>query len=221
MVDLYGIWKGLQALTMKSSLEISWLKSALKDGIEIKHARGVGYTITIMLQLSASLINRSVVSLRTSGEIAVIESVIINPNNLKIEGFYCNDKFSHKRLVLLAQDIRDNIKQGIIVNDHDVLTEPEELVRLKSVLELEFDIMGKPVETVSKHKVGKINDFAVDDQTLYIQKLYVGPSIIKSLTSGQLSIDRDQIVEITNRRIVIKDLEKPIKSGLPVTAPAV
>jgi uncharacterized protein YrrD len=174
-----------------------------------------------MLQLSASLLDRSVVSLRTSGEIATIESVIINPNNLKIEGFYCNDKFSRKRLILLAQDIRDNIKQGIIVNDHDVLTEPEELIRLKSVLELEFDVMGKPVETVSKQKIGKINDFAVDDQTLYIQKLYVGPSIIKSLTSGQLSVDRNQIVEITNRRIVIKDLEKPIKGGMPVTAPAV
>ena len=173
-----------------------------------------------MLQLSASLINRPVVSLRTSGEIATIVSVIINPNNLKIEGFYCNDKFSRKTLVLLAQDIRDNIKQGVIVNDHEVLTEPEELVRLKSVLDLQFDLMGKSVETVSKHKVGKINDFAVDDQTLFIQKLYAGPSVIKSLTSGQLSIDRNQIVEITNRRIVIQDLEKPIKGGMPATAPA-
>ncbi len=174
-----------------------------------------------MLQLSASLAYRPVVSLRTSGEIATIEAPIINPNNLKIEGFFCADKFSRKRLVLLTQDIRDNIKQGIIVNDHDVLTEPEELVRLKSIIDLGFDIIGKPVETVSKHKVGKITDFAVDDQTLYIQKLYAGPSIMKSLTSGQLSIDRDQIVEITNRRIVIKDLEKPIKGSMTATAPAV
>ena len=177
--------------------------------------------MTIMLQLSASLLNRPVVSLRTSGEIATVESAIINPNNLKIEGFYCNDKFSRQRLVLLTQDIRDNIKQGIIVNDHDVLTDPEELIRLKSILDLQFDLIGKPVETVSKHKVGKINDFAVDDQTLYIQKLYTGPSIIKSLTSGQLSIDRNQIVEITNNRIVINDLEKTIKGGMPATAPAV
>lgn len=174
-----------------------------------------------MLQLSASLLNQPVMSLRTGGEIAKIESAIFNPNNLKIEGFYCNDHFSRQKLILLTQDIRDNIKQGIVVNDHDVLSEPEELIRLKSILELNFELLGKPVETVSKHKVGKVTDFAVDSQSMYVQKLYVGPSLIKSLTSGQLSVDRNQIVEITNRRIVIKDLEEQVKGGMTATAPAI
>lgn len=160
-------------------------------------------------------------SLRTGGEIAKIDSAIINPNNLKIEGFYCDDHFSHKKLILLTQDIRDNIKQGIVVNDHEVLTEPEELVRLQSVLELHFELLGKPVETQSKHKIGKVTDYAVDSESFYIQKLYVGPSLMKSLTSGQLSVDRNQIVELTNRRVIIKDIDQPIKGGVPATAPAI
>jgi sporulation protein YlmC with PRC-barrel domain len=160
-------------------------------------------------------------SLQTGGEIAKIESAIFNPNNLKIEGFYCNDLFSRQKLILLTQDIRDNIKQGIVVNDHDVLSEPDELIRLQSVLELQFELLGKPVETVSKHKVGKVTDYAVDNQTLYVQKIYVGPSLIKSLTSGQLSVDRNQIVEITNRRIIIKDLEAPVKGAVTATVPAI
>ena len=172
-----------------------------------------------MLQLSASLLNRSVVSLRTSGVIATIESAIINPNNLKIEGFYCIS--GRERLVLLAQDIRDNVPQGLVVNDHDVLTEPGELIRLQSVRKLQFELLGKPVQTASKQRVGKVTDFAVDDQTLYVQKLYVSPSIIKSLTTNQLSVDRNQIVEITSKRIVIKNLEKPIKGGLQAAVPAV
>jgi uncharacterized protein YrrD len=174
-----------------------------------------------MLQLSASLLNQPVMSLRTGGEIAKIESAIFNPNNLKIEGFYCTDHFSRQKLILLTQDIRDNIKQGIVVNDHEVLSEPDELIRLQPILELNFELLGKPVETMSKHKVGKVTDFAVDSQSLYVQKIYVGPSLIKSLTSGQLSVDRNQIVEITNRRIVIKDLDAPIKGGAVATAPAI
>lgn len=174
-----------------------------------------------MLQLSGSLLNRPVMSLRTGGEVAKIEAAIINPNNLKIEGFYCSDHFSKQRLVLLAQDIRDNIKQGIVINDHEVLSEPEELVRLQSVLELNFELIGKSVETSSKKKIGKVADFAVDSQSLFIQKLYVGPTLIKSLTAGQLSVDRNQIVEITNRRIVIKDLEGTVSSSVPATAPAI
>ena len=174
-----------------------------------------------MLQLSASLLNQSVMSLRTGGEVAKVESAIIDPNNLKIVGFYCNDYFTKTKLVLLTQDIRDNIKQGLIVNDHEVLTEPEELIRLKPILELDFELLGKPVETVSKHKVGKVSDFAVDSETLYVQKIYVGPSLLKSLTAGQLSVDRNQIVEITNRRLVIKDLDAPVKGAVGATAPAI
>lgn len=161
-----------------------------------------------MLQLSAAIINRPVMSLRTGGQIATAVAPIINPDNLKIEGFYCSDRFENKELILLYQDIRDIIPQGIVVDDHEVLTDAEELVRLKKVLELEFELIGKPVETVSKDKVGKISDFAVETTTMTIQKLYASQSILKSLTGGSLSIDRSQIVEITQKRVIINDLLK-------------
>lgn len=160
-------------------------------------------------------------SLRTGAPIATTETVIVNPNNLKIEGLYCTDKFSNQQLVLLEQDIRDIIPQGLVVNDHDVLTDPAELIRLKSILSLKFEILGKIVQTESKHRVGKVTDFAADDQTLYIQKLYVSQSMLKSISSTQLSIDRDQIIEITDRRIIIKDIEKRSRSGVAAPAPAV
>jgi hypothetical protein len=41
---------------------------------------------------------------------------------------------------------------------------------------------------------------------MYIQKLYVSQPLFKSLTGGSLSVDRTQINEITNRRIIINDL---------------
>ena len=169
-----------------------------------------------MLQLSASLLNKSVLSLRTGSVIGSITGPIINPDNLKIEGFYCQDSFDKKELVLLYQDIRDILPQGYVVNDHDVLTEPEELVRLKKVMELDFELIGKTVVTVSKHKVGKVNDFATETTTMYVQKIYVAQSLIKNLTGGSLSIDRTQVQEITPRRIIINELLK----NAPATAPA-
>lgn len=174
-----------------------------------------------MLQLSTALLNRPVMSLRTGAPVATTETAIVNPNNLKIEGFFCIDKFSNEKLVLLQQDIRDIIPQGLVVNDHDVLADPGELVRLKSVLELKFELLGKVVQTESKRKLGKVADFAADDQTLYIQKLYVTQSLLKSISSTQLSIDRTQIVEITDRRVIIKDIEERSKPGVTATAPAV
>ena len=159
-----------------------------------------------MLQLSKTLLNKSVLSLRTGGVIASITGPIINPNNLKIEGFYCQDRFDKKLLVLLYQDIRDNMPQGYVVNDHDVLVEPEELIRLKDILELNFELIGKHVVTVSKQRVGKVSDYATETETMFIQKIYVAQSILKSFTGGSLSIDRSQVNEITPRRIIINDL---------------
>jgi sporulation protein YlmC with PRC-barrel domain len=169
-----------------------------------------------MLQLSASLLNKSVLSLRTSAPVATITGPIINPDNLRIEGFYCQDRFDKKQLVLLCQDIRDVLPQGYVINDHDVLAEPDELVRLQKVMELDFQLIAKPVFTISKQKVGKVSDYAVETETMYIQKIYVGQSILKTLTGGSLSVDRSQINEITPRRIIINDLLR----NSPVTAPA-
>ncbi|HVW23146.1 MAG TPA: hypothetical protein VHB51_01500 [Candidatus Saccharimonadales bacterium] len=171
-----------------------------------------------MLQLSGGLLNKAVMSLRTGTPVATVTGPIFNPNNLKIEGFYCRDRFSGKELILLPQDIRDLLNQGFVVNDHDVLTEPDELVRLKDVLELNFELIGKPVETVSKQKVGKVSDYAVEVETMYVQKIYVSQSILKSFTGGSLSVDRSQVQEITPRRIIINDLLKtaPVAATAPV-----
>jgi hypothetical protein len=137
--------------------------------------------------------------------------VIINPNNLKIEGFWCFDRFTRQKLILLSQDIREVSPRGYIVNDHEAMTDPHELVRLKELLELDFQLNGKSVQTVSKKRLGKVSDYATDMTSMYIQKVYASASIVRNLTGGQLSIDRSQIVEITNRRIVVKDIEQKVR----------
>ena len=169
-----------------------------------------------MLQLSGTLLNRPILSLRAGVPIGTALTPIINPNNLKIEGFNCQDRFDKKKhSVLLYQDIRDVMPQGLVVNDQDALSDPEELVRLEDIMKLNFALIGKPVITLSKTKVGKVNDFAVEVETMYIQKLYVGQSVIKNFAGGSLSIDRSQIVEITNRRVVINDLveQTPVRAA--------
>lgn len=173
-----------------------------------------------MLRLSESILNKPVLSLRTSAPIATATAPIFNPNNLKIEGFYCTDRYSKKHLVLLYQDIRELLPQGFVVNDHAVLAEPHDLVRLKEILDINFELLGKQVQTVSKEKIGKVSDYATEMQTMYVQKIYVAQSVLKSFTGGSLGIDRNQIVEITPRRIIIQDLTKDsrLRAGAPAPA---
>lgn len=171
-----------------------------------------------MLQLSAGLLNKSVLSLRTGQPVALVRAPIVNPNNLKIEGFYCEDLYDKIQLVLLYQDIREIINEGFVVNDHDALVEPEDLVRLSDVLAAKFDLLGKKVVTTSKQKVGKVSDFAVETETMYVQKIYVSQSLFKSFTGGSLSVDRTQINEITDKQIIINDLLNDATIPAPAAA---
>ena len=86
------------------------------------------------------------------------------------------------------------------------MTEIEDLVRLKDIIELAFDPINKQVETVSGQKVGKVSEYATDIKSMYIQKLYVTQPLYKNLNGGNLVVDRNQINEITSKKIIINDL---------------
>lgn len=172
-----------------------------------------------MLKLYESIPGTRVMSLRTGGPIGTVIGPLINPNNLYIEGWVIEDSRNRKHLILLSTDIRDILPQGFAVNDHDVLSEPSELVRLKEVIKLEFKLIGLKVTSESGKNYGKINDYAFESSNFFIQKLYVGQSLVKNFSGGTLSVDRSQIIEVTNRRIVIEDPTE--KAQARATSPSV
>lgn len=169
-----------------------------------------------MLKLSSSITEVPVLSLRTSSPIATATKIIINPNNLKIEGWFVADRFDNKELVLVAGEVRDIIDRGIVVNDHEVLSPLDDLVRLKETIEIDFELLGKAVTTESGKRLGKVTDFAVESEALIVKKIYVGQSLLKNFSGGTLSIDRTQIIEITDKRIIVE--EPTDKAKAPATA---
>jgi sporulation protein YlmC with PRC-barrel domain len=171
-----------------------------------------------MLKLSNTLLNAPVMSLRTGGVVGTATDMIINPNNLKIEGWHVLDRFSGKSLVLVRSEVRDISPQGIIINDHEVLDEAEELVRLKPVIDIGFELIGKQVISQNGKKYGKVSDFAIETESLLVKKIYASQSIIKNLSGGNTSIDRTQIVEITDSQIIIEDALE--KAGETAAAPS-
>src|SRR4051812_34689169 len=110
-----------------------------------------------MLRMSESLLNRPVMSLRSSSQIAVATEPIINPHNLKIMGWWC--KAAGKGpLVLLSEDIREILPTGLAVNDDDDLSSPHDLVRHREILNIRFQLIDKHVKT-KRQKVGKVSDY--------------------------------------------------------------
>ena len=165
-----------------------------------------------MLITSSIYYNRNILSLRSGGPIGYAYSPIINPDSLKIEGWYASLHGSKDQMILPISEVRDIIGKGIVVDDHMSITHVEDLVRLKKVIELRFEAIGKYVYTERKKKLGKVADYAVDNDSMFIQKLYLNQSFFKGLMSQQLIIDRLQIVQINNKGIIVKENTQRIRS---------
>lgn len=172
-----------------------------------------------MLFMSKSLFNRPIMSLRSGGQIGTAVEPIINPQNLKIIGWWCSSPNS-SNLVLLAEGVREMMPQGLAVNDEEALAQASDLVRHKEVLDVHFQLFDKIVKT-QNHKLGKVSDFSYNDGMI-IQKLYVIRPITKIFSSDDtLIIDRSQIIEVTDSYILVRDAdvkdaaEEPVGAALP------
>lgn len=176
--------------------------------------------------LGQQLLNKPVLSLRTGAPVATVTSAIINPNNLKIEGWHATDINRKTDGVLLGQDVREIAPQGFVVNDYDALSPPTDLIRLKPILDIKFQLTGKLVYTEDNKKLGRVNDYAFEKDGYFIQKLYVEQSLVKSFSGGALIVDRTQITAISPKRITVKEATEPgrVMASTPVpnteTAPA-
>ncbi|MBP6962077.1 hypothetical protein KBB49_00905 [Candidatus Saccharibacteria bacterium] len=171
-----------------------------------------------MLQLSSIFYNQKILSLRSGGPIGHASCPLIDPDNLKIEGWYATALGDKKPMILPVMEVRDIISKGIVVNDHSSLTHIEDLVRQKRIIELSYELIGKLVRTDDKKRLGKVQDYAVDDESLFIKKLYINQNIFKNLTAQQLVIDRNQIIEITDKEIIIKNYREKAPVGETATA---
>ncbi len=173
-----------------------------------------------MLKLSGKLFNTAIYSLQTGGQIGIGVRPLINPDNLKVEAWFATSIYQPGTLLLPIIEIRQISRAGIAVNDYEALTDQAELIRLQPLIKLNYQLIGKPVVTESKQKLGKIEDFALNIESFYIDRLYVIPSGLKAFTSRRIQISRNQIIEITDKKIIVQDIEATVpmlfKSAAPV-----
>lgn len=162
-------------------------------------------------------------SLRTGGVIGQAHTPIIESSTLKIEGWYATMTDEKEMMILPSGEVRDIIAKGIVVNDHDAITPIEDMIRMKALIESEFELIGTTIESESGIKLGRVHDFSADHQSFYIKKLYVGQSFIKSMisfTKPQLIIDRSQIIDVTKDKIVVKDTSEKVQNSKAAPAQA-
>lgn len=158
-----------------------------------------------MLRFEPSLHNLSLMSLRIGYPIGSTTDPIINPHNLTILGFFVQTAEVPPPAVLLSQSIRETSGQRIIIDSEDEVVPVSDLIRDKEIVDINYQLIGKKVITESKRTLGKIEDYVANDKDLVIYKIHVAPTGMRSITSGKLIIDRNQVVATDDKFIIVKD----------------
>ncbi len=153
-------------------------------------------------------------SLQTGAKIAQTSQPIIDPGTLDIVAYHLNGKgLESNDILLLARDIREVGNMGFIVDSADELVRQEDMVKLRDIIQLNFHLIDKEVIDDQKTKLGRINDYSIDPMDFKIHQLHVKKSLMKSLQTSDLIINRTQIIEVNNKNIIVSSasLEEKVK----------
>ena len=158
-----------------------------------------------MLRFINEYIDMPVMSIRSGRRLSTSLEPVVNPHKLSVLGFYVEDRASGIDKILLSEDIREFSDVGIIVDSEEALMDPADLVKHEAIIDMQFAIVGKRLVTQSGKKLGKVEDYAIDDLNYRIEKIYARPVAIKTLSTNDYVVNRRQIASVNEHEIVVKD----------------
>lgn len=166
-----------------------------------------------MLLFQDKIANLRIASVQATQQIGQVTGRIINPRNLSIPALYVRSRLAPDEQVLHTSDVRDINNSGLLIDHDNQLMDTDDLVRLKEIIAMNFELIGKPVETEDGDKLGKVINFVFDSTTWLIMKIHVKQSIVRNMGTSELIIHRRQVVKVSDARIVVKSTAAKGKAG--------
>ena len=158
-----------------------------------------------MLLPSTRFIDTPVMSLQTGSELGRTIKPIINPRELSIVAFELHGiNLDFDPSLLRINDIREIGPMGMIIDSSDELISVSEVIKIKEIYELNFELVGLKVIDDKKRNVGKVTGFTLDASSFFIQQLQVKRPLLKSFGDTEFLIHRSQVVKITDDYLIVK-----------------
>ena len=158
-----------------------------------------------MLVPISQLKNMPLLSLHTGQELARLGEPIINPHTLQVLGFFLEGRrLDFSPAVILTNDIREISRMGAIVDSVDKIAKPDDIVRLKQILDYNFSLINLKVVSDKKKKIGNVEDYLIDLSDFMVKQILVKPRLSNRFSIAGHTITRQQIEELDNDKIVVK-----------------
>lgn len=158
-----------------------------------------------MLLSSHHFHGAALMSLQTGTRLGGVDEAIVDPHRLKVVAYYVDGPLLDEHpSIIRIEDIREIGDVGFIIDSNDDISAPSDIIRLQAIIDLRFSLDGIKVVDERKRTLGRVLDYNMDSISFDIEQLRVRPPLIRMLGVSELLIHRDQIVKITNDRIIVK-----------------
>ncbi len=166
-----------------------------------------------MLILGSRYLERPVMSLQTGARLGVTERALIDPTNLTVAAYeVVGPLLTEHPTYLRVAEIREIASLGMIVDSNDDLIGLDDVIRIKQLHEIDFQLLSMPVIDENKRKLGKVSDYTLESESYVIEQLHVKRGVIRGITETSLLIHRAQVVRVTDNEIIVKSTAKRIEA---------
>lgn len=154
-----------------------------------------------MLLEAKNILGLPIATLDEKEKIGLVKQIIVDKRNAKVLGFIVSigSFLFGKNLFLSESDVLDVDINGITTQNKDNLIDPDEVMRVKKIVDERFSIFGLKATTKSKNKLGKISNFVIETNTLQIVKFYINTMFEHKI------IGHDKVYKITKKEVIFKD----------------
>jgi len=166
-----------------------------------------------MLVLGSRYLNTPVMSLQTGARLAHTQRALIDPANLTVAAYeVAGPLLAESPSYLRVAEIREIAPIGMIIDSNDDFIGPDDVIRIKQLLDIDFALINMPVIDETKRKLGKVEDYTIETGGFVIEQIHVKRGVLKGITDTSLLIHRAQIVRVTDNEIIVKSTAKKVAS---------
>lgn len=151
-----------------------------------------------MTILASKLINLPVAAVQQSRKVGKIASILVYPDGANWIGLELKHlPLAHSK-VLSSSDVKSIDDEVVLIENEDLLIEPDEILRAREIADHNYNLIGLPVVSQDGTKIGKITDYLINVDVCQVTDFHVG-----GLMKQNRIINFKQVQELTWKRLLV------------------
>lgn len=154
-----------------------------------------------MEKLFSEILGTPIITEDSSRAVGRVFNILVHPDKGHVVALALDFNF---RRVIVPVDIRGWFRE-IIIPDSDAIIDSTDVLRVKEVLDGKRFFLKNAVYTKDGKYLGKIFDYAINIEQMYMTKIFVGHTFLGMVRFDQRIFSFQNILEVKEDRVIVKE----------------